>query len=79
MSVGVKVADPNVDLHVAGPVRLNNHIQMYATAAPTTGTYTVGDIVWNQNPSVGKFVGWVCVRAGTPGSWYPFGQIAERG
>ena len=79
LSIGVSVPDPNVDLHVAGPVRLNNHIQMYAESTPTSGTYTAGDIIWNANPSVGKFIGWVCARSGSPGSWYPFGQIAERG
>jgi hypothetical protein len=79
ISVGVKVPDPNVDLHVAGAVRLNNHIQMYASEAPSSGTYTIGDIVWNERPRVGGCVGWVCARAGSPGAWYPFGEIKERG
>jgi len=78
LGVGVKNVDQNVDLHVAGPVRLNNRIQMYAEAAPTEGTFGVGDIVFNSNPGVGKFVGWVCTNAGAPGSWYPFGEIKDR-
>lgn len=79
LSVGVANPDPAVDLHVAGPVRLNNHIQMYASQPPMSGTYTVGDIIWNTEPAVGRCVGWVCLRAGSPGSWYPFGEIKERG
>lgn len=79
LAVGVKVPDPAVDLHVNGPVRLNGHIQLYATSAPSEGTYTVGDIVWNSNPRVGSTVGWVCTRAGNPGQWNPFGEIKEQG
>ena len=47
-----------------------------ATAAPTTGTYMQGDYVTNSAPSelgaaTAKYVimGWVCVTAGTPGTW----------
>lgn len=79
LSVGVTNPDASVDLHIAGAVRLNNKLQMSASEPPKSGTYGVGDIVWNSNPTVGRFVGWVCLRAGSPGSWYPFGEIAERG
>lgn len=47
-----------------------------ATAAPTTGTYFVGDFVRNSTPAEAgaggsKYVitGWVCVTSGTPGTW----------
>lgn len=79
LSIGVNNPDPSVDLHVNGPVKIHNHLHMYAEQPPTGGTHTVGDIVWNLNPTVGRNVGWVCLRAGTPGSWYPFGEISERG
>jgi hypothetical protein len=79
LSVGVKVPDPTVDLHVAGSVRLNNRLQMYASSPPVEGTFNVGDIVWNSNPRVGGCIGWTCLRAGSPGAWYPFGEIKERG
>jgi hypothetical protein len=78
LSIGVSVPDPAVDLHVAGPVKFNGHIQMYANNPPTEGTYTVGDIIWNASPRVGVGIGWVCLRAGSPGAWYPFGEIKER-
>lgn len=79
LSIGVKTADPAVDLHVAGPVRIHNHLQMYASAPPSAGSYGVGDIVWNEAARVGGNVGWICLRAGSPGAWYPFGDIKERG
>lgn len=79
LGVGVKNIDPTVDLHVAGPVRLNNHIQMYGTEQPTAGVFTAGDIVWNSKPAIGKYVGWVCTNSGQPGLWSPFGKIEDRG
>ena len=45
-------------------------------AAPVTGTYKLGDKVYNQAPAAGGFVGWVCVTAGTPGTWKTFGVIS---
>jgi hypothetical protein len=48
----------------------------YADAAPATGTYQPGDIVYNSAPSAGGTVGWVCTAAGTPGTWKTFGAIA---
>lgn len=49
-----------------------------ASAAPTTGTWSLSDIVWNSNPSnaVGQPVGWLCVAGGSPGTWRPFGVTA---
>ena len=79
LSVGVENPDPAVDLHVAGAVRFSGHIQVYASNSPQEGTYAVGDIVWNTAARVGTGVGWVCLRAGSPGAWYPFGEIKERG
>lgn len=75
LSVGVNNPDPNVDLHVAGPVRINNRIHMYADKPPISGNYSVGDIVWNTDPKQKSFVGWVCTRAGDPGVWNQFGEI----
>lgn len=79
LSVGVENPDPAVDLHVAGAVRFGGHIQTYAGTTPQEGTYAVGDIVWNTGARVGSGVGWICLRAGSPGAWYPFGEIKERG
>jgi hypothetical protein len=40
----------------------------YASAAPTTGRWAVGDRVWNSAPTAGHF-GWICSVAGLPGTW----------
>jgi len=47
------------------------------TAAPTTGTWGQGDRVWNVLPAAGGYTGWICVSAGTPGTWKGFGVIAS--
>jgi hypothetical protein len=38
-------------------------------------TYVRGDIIWNSEPAAGGYAGWVCVAAGTPGTWKGFGAI----
>ena len=43
---------------------------------PTTGTWSKGEIVYNADPDSGEYIGWVCVTAGTPGTWKGFGLIA---
>lgn len=46
------------------------------SAAPTTGTWQQGDIVWHSAPTSGGNIGWVCTTAGTPGTWKAWGTIA---
>jgi hypothetical protein len=78
LSVGVEIPDARVDLHVGGAIRFNNKLHLSASSPPTQGTYNIGDIVWNDNPKVGQGVGWICLRPGSPGIWYPFGEIKEQ-
>lgn len=47
-----------------------------AAAAPTTGTYAVGSIVYNTAPASAGYIGFVCTVAGTPGTWKTFGLIS---
>lgn len=75
LSVGVKMPDANVDLHVAGAVRLNNRLQIIAESPPSAGNYNVGDMIWNSSPRAGGILGWICTRAGDPGVWNRFGDI----
>ena len=49
------------------------------TAAPVAGTWARGWIRWNTTPTAGAPVGWVCITAGTPGTWEPFGMSATNG
>lgn len=48
-----------------------------ATAPPTTGTYKAGKIILNSAPTPGGYIGWVCVKAGTPGLFKGWGLIAS--
>lgn len=41
----------------------------FAAAAPTVGTYKIGDVVINTTPTAGGAALWVCTTAGTPGTW----------
>jgi hypothetical protein len=45
----------------------------WAAAAPGSGTWAQGDIVWNTGAAASGTAGWVCVVAGTPGTWETFG------
>ena len=44
-------------------------------SAPISGTWAVGDKAWNTAPAASGYIGWVCVTAGTPGTWKQFGVI----
>ena len=44
-------------------------------AAPTTGAWRRGDRVFNSAPVAGGTAGWVCVAAGSPGTWKSIGTI----
>jgi len=50
-------------------------VRQTRSAAPTTGTWQRGDIIYNVNPSASGNIGWVCVTAGTSGTWKTFGSI----
>jgi hypothetical protein len=51
--------------------------QIQLAAAPTSGTWAKGDLVWNSNPSAGGAMGWMCVTAGTPGTWKAMPNLAS--
>ena len=50
--------------------------QDVGTAFPTTGTWPAGWIRWNSAPAASGTIGWVCVTAGTSGTWKTFGAIS---
>jgi len=77
VSIGVKNPLQDVDFTVAGAIRFSDKKQEVGSAKPTVGEYKKGDIVWNTDPKPTGYVGWICVREGTPGEWKPFGQIAS--
>lgn len=75
VAIGINNPDPLVSLSVNGNVSFNNKKFVTGIAIPATGNFNKGDICWNQNPTEIGYVGWICVNAGNPGSWKPFGLI----
>lgn len=75
--LGVNIKNPDTDISTAGAVRFQGKKFEVLDSTPTDGTYRKGDIVWNDNPKPTGYVGWICVREGTPGEWKPFGQISN--
>lgn len=75
LSIGVTNPDPLVSFSVNGNVSFNNKKFMNGVSIPTSGEFAKGDIVWSENPIEDGYVGWVCIRSGTPGEWKPFGAL----
>jgi hypothetical protein len=75
LGVGVKNFSDDADITTAGPVRFQGKKQEVGADIPVGGAYVLGDVVWNSQPRKTGYVGWVCIRTGTPGEWAPFGQI----
>jgi hypothetical protein len=78
VSIGGSNPVPGVSLSVNGAVSFDNKKFIVGTSIPTEGNFSKGDIVWNSDPKPTDYIGWVCVTAGSPGSWLPFGSIASR-
>jgi hypothetical protein len=75
LGVNVITTDPRANLHVNGPIKFNDKLHLSSIEAPQSGAFNEGDITWNSNPQPGRFIGWVCTRAGNPGLWSGFGRI----
>lgn len=58
-------------------IYLGSHKLTWGTAAPTTGVWAAGDICFSETPtaSTASDIGWVCVTAGEPGTWEPWGDV----
>jgi len=68
--------DPKLAVGFAQDGIMNRNVQRgWASVPPAAGAHTVGEIVYNSSPSnaAGQPIGWVCVVAGTPGTWRSFG------
>lgn len=53
----------------------NDLMEQVRSAAPTTGSWTQGDIAWSSAPVSSGYIGAVCVASGSPGTWKNFGAI----
>ena len=55
---------------------VTENVQLWFTSPPSGGTWKRGDIVWNSAfQNGGGNPGWMCIVAGTPGTWIAFGQV----
>jgi hypothetical protein len=50
-------------------------VEKYGEAFPTSGTWNIGDMVYNTSPVSSGYSGWVCTASGSPGTWKGFGLI----
>lgn len=69
----VRLVEAQVNQLAEGKIHARHGSQ---TAAPTTGLWERGDIVWNSEPSASGTIGWVCVAGGEPGTWKTWGAIS---
>ena len=76
LGVGVNNVSEDVSFATANGIEVAGTKIMTGTSIPSSGTYRQGDIVYNTNAVATGYVGWVCVREGTPGEWKAFGQIS---
>ena len=77
LGIGVNNVAENISLATSNGIEIAGTKIMTGTSSPTGGTYRRGDIMYNINAAPTGYVGWVCIREGTPGEWKPFGQIAS--
>ena len=75
LAINVSSADPRSSLHVNGALKFNDKLHLSGNEPPVSGGFNEGDVVWNNYPTPGKFVGWVCTKTGSPGIWNGFGRI----
>ena len=74
--IGLNAPGSSGEIRTSGNV-FGKYVIYRAFNAPTTGTWNAGDIVLNSGPTAGGTIGWVCVAAGTPGTWKTFGAITS--
>jgi hypothetical protein len=76
LSVNINNPDPSLQFSVNGDVSIGGKRFTNGSQAPTEGMFNIGDMCWNTNPTPTGYVGWICITAGTPGQWAPFGLIS---
>jgi hypothetical protein len=57
-------------------IKIFNSVHYSGTAPPTTGTWVLGTVMWNETPAAAGPPGWVCTTAGTPGTWKAMANLA---
>jgi hypothetical protein len=49
----------------------------FGSAAPTSGWWNRGDVRFNSEAAAGGTMGWMCVTAGSPGTWKAMANLAN--
>lgn len=85
MSIGIVKIGTGGPLLINGPILaiVGNECRRFqssnpeyrAAAAPSAGSWGVGDRVINNAPAVGQPKAWVCTVAGVPGTWVSEGNL----
>src|SRR5580704_8773985 len=57
---------------LTGAVAASRYAGATASGAPVSGTFRAGDFVLDQTGTA-----WVCITAGSPGTWVQLGAAAE--
>lgn len=78
VTIGVSTPEPDIDFSVKGNISFSNKKFITGTNIPVSGSYSIGDVCWNETPQIDNYVGWVCIKSGAPGEWAPFGAIGRR-
>lgn len=65
---GTMTGTAHIASGLTGATAASRYVGATTTGAPSSGTFVVGDFVVDQK---GQF--WVCISAGTPGTWFPVG------
>ena len=77
LGVNVQYPGDDVDLQVAGAIRISDKKIQVGQEAPIKGNFFIGDLQYNTKPTAGGWVGWICVESGNPGKWKRFGAIEK--
>lgn len=73
----ILAGDYHAVLALTGQYRIGTRVMIrLSDAIPSTGTAIIGDIAYKTTPVAGGHLGWICVTAGSPGTWKEFGLIS---
>jgi hypothetical protein len=77
LGVGVNNVAEDVDLSVKNTLEIGGKKIFTTDSVPQAGIFKKGDIAYNSDPKPTGYVGWICIKDGTPGEWKPFGKISS--
>ena len=59
------------------PLTFGSNHMTWGAAAPSTGTWAVGDVCWNTGAAAGGVPGWVNTSASGSGTWKAMAVLAS--